>query len=193
VRRKSQVRAASGALLALSIVGVVRLGFAYLDGPPPAHTGGFGEPSCHRCHFDNPVNAPAGELSLVGLPEIYERRRRYRLTVAVARSGMLVSGFQLAARFAEGDRKGQQAGILSPLDDRAAVRRAQPAALDYVQHTEGGTKPSGTDEARWGLEWTAPADGGAIMFHVAGNAANGDRSEFGDFVYALERTTRPIR
>jgi hypothetical protein len=39
----------------------------------------------------------------------------------------------------------------------------------------------------WRVEWTAPDDAaGAVIFHVAANAANGDKSESGDFIYTTE-------
>ena len=36
---------------------------------------------------------------------------------------------------------------------------------------------------RWSIEWTAPSGGGAVIFNVAANAADGNESADGDFVY----------
>jgi hypothetical protein len=44
--------------------------------------------------------------------------------------------------------------------------------------------------AKWTFEWTAPDDGAAI-FHLTGNAANGDDSPLGDFIYAASKRTTP--
>ena len=81
----------------------------YPEGPPPAHTGGFGEPTCQACHADNPLNAPGGSLALRGLPAVYAPATAYRVTITLRRPGLGRAGFQLAARFATGD----QAGSLS--------------------------------------------------------------------------------
>src|SRR5690606_8758969 len=60
---------AAGACALLVAAAGVRL--PYPDRPPPAHTGGFGEPTCQQCHFDAPLNDPGGALYVEGLPERY--------------------------------------------------------------------------------------------------------------------------
>jgi hypothetical protein len=156
----------------------------YKDGPPPAHTGGFGEPTCRECHADADLNAYGGTLLLGGVPPTYEPGRSYDLAVTLRRAGMLRAGFQLAARFAEGERAGTQAGSLEPADQRAKVLRDSTSGVLYLEHTFAGTTIAG-DSARWRLRWTAPGDArGAVVFHLAANAANDDDSPFGDFIYA---------
>jgi hypothetical protein len=54
-----------------------------------------------------------------------------------------------------------------------------------------GTVPVSADTARWRLLWTAPNDGGTIVFHAVANAANADDSPLGDFVYAASASSRP--
>ena len=63
------------------------VGAVYLDGPPPGHTGGFGEPTCAVCHFDVPEPDPAGGLVIEGVPEAFTPGERYLLTVAAAAAG----------------------------------------------------------------------------------------------------------
>lgn len=152
----------------------------YPEDPPTAHTGGFGEPTCQRCHFDQPVNAPGGVLALGGVPEAYAAGRRYRLTVQLAKPAQRRGGFQMAVRFADGT----QAGILEPQDDRVAAVWEDSSAVQYAHHTDAGTRLAAPDTAQWMLAWTAPAEAeGRVVFHVTANAANDDASEFGDFVY----------
>ena len=151
--------------------------------PPPAHTGGFGEPTCEACHMGNPQNDPAGAVELRGVPQAgYEPGRAYRVTVHVRRPGMAAGGFEIAARGTAGADSGQGAGTWRALDDRVAITTHRGVA--YAHHTELGAAPS-ADSASWTLEWTAPAAPGRVVFHVAANAANGDRSQFDDYVYAL--------
>ena len=163
----------------------------YPDRAPPAHTGGFGEPSCRQCHFDGEPEAPDGQLTVAGVPEVYRPGGTYRVTVRVAKPEMLVGGFQLAARFAEGPLRGKQAGSLRALDGRAQVVVDSASGVQYASHTKPGTEQTAHWAAEWALEWTAPAEAsGPVVFHAAANAANGDESQLGDFVYLKELATR---
>jgi len=172
----------------------------YADGPPPGHTGGFGEPTCHRCHFDGEVDAPGGELRIEGVPERYASGRRYELIVVLERdSGMARAGFQLAARRAAGERAGLPAGALEAVDPCVQVvagegpevpKVGREAGLRYASHTETGSRVEGEGRARWRVLWRAPADSTGVVFHAAANAANGDASEFGDRVYTARVLTR---
>lgn len=154
----------------------------FLDGPPPAHTGGFGEPTCAECHFDVPEPDPAGSLVIEGLPEAYSAGARYLLTIRLQRPDMGRGGFEIAARYGEGAAQGKQAGALHTSGARVAV--TEHDGVDYVHHTAEGTQTRGSDTAAWQVEWTAPAQpAGSVVFHVAGNAADGDESQLGDHVY----------
>jgi hypothetical protein len=96
------------------------------------------------------------------------------------------AGFQLAIRFAEGEAAGEQAGTLAAAGDRATVT-VSPAdsrpGVAYAHHTRAGTSLVSPDSAVWRLEWVAPPHGGAVLVHVAANAANDDASEFGDRIH----------
>lgn len=159
------------------------------DGPPPAHTGGFGEPTCRHCHSDADLNEPGGTLAVDGVPTSYEPGRDYELVVTLRRAGMLRAGFQLAARFAEGAAAGTQAGDLAPVDNRTQVVPDSVTHVRYIEHRLTGTAvDSGT--GGWVFRWTAPRDPrGPVVFHVAGNAANDDDSPLGDFIYTTSVRT----
>lgn len=173
-------------LAGFAALGAVR----YADGPPAAHTGGFGEPTCLRCHADAPPNDGAARLTLDGGPETCAPGQSYPLTLRLARAEMARAGFQMSARFATGPSAGEQAGALSAADDRVQVvaGRARTAAgdstlVEYAQHTVPGTRLVGTDSAAWTIGWTVPEEAtGPVVFHVAANAANDDDSEFGDHI-----------
>ena len=100
-------------------------------------------------------------------------------------------GFQVAARYEGSGAPGKAAGTWRTLDDRAAITPGS-GAIPYVHHTEAGTAPS-ADSASWTVEWTAPADAAPVVFHVAANAADGDMSQFGDYVYARGFVRGPAR
>lgn len=176
MRRLAAVAIAAGALpLALA---------AHPEGPPPAHTGGFGEPTCAACHAGEPERRDTTALRIDGLPGAYEPNRTYRLRVRLLHDGLARAGFQLAARFAE---DGKQAGTLASADKRAAV--LEHAGVQYAQHTLAGSAAAG-NSASWTVEWTAPACGRAVTINVAANAGDDDASPLGDVVYAY-RTRIP--
>ena len=93
--------------LCAGMVSAIVLAATYLDDPPVAHTGGFGEPTCHRCHADNALNDGRTRVVL-DRPDRYEAGRSYDLAVGVRHPQMMTGGFQLSARVASGPREGQQ-------------------------------------------------------------------------------------
>ena len=172
-------------LLLLSGIVVCVCGLAYLDQPPPAHTGGFGEKTCYQCHFDGELNEPGGTLELQGVPAHYVPGQTYTLSVQLARPALEHGGFQLSVRHAEGTYRGKQAGTFSSDGQRVGLSRKD--AVQYLNHTEAGTAPQTSDSIEWTFAWKAPpVDHGPVVFHLAANAANGDASEFGDAIYTLE-------
>jgi hypothetical protein len=182
------------AVPALLLAGLPAFVLRFATEPPVAHTGGFGEPSCHTCHFDEPLNDPAGKIVVEGVPDRYLPGERYQLVVRLSRPGQARSGFQLSSRFASGPDAGAQAGGLHPPDDRVSISETV-AGTQYASHNLAGTRPASDSVAEWRLEWTAPDDGGSVVFHVAGNAGNGDDSPFGDFIHtdSLVSTSRKPR
>ncbi len=163
----------------------------YADGPPPGHTGGFGEPTCHACHDEFEMNEPGGELLVQGLPDGYRPGSTYVLTVMLREEATTRAGFQAAVRYASGSSVGRQAGHLVPLDGRTTVRADAESGTEYVQHTTEGTDVAVPGLAVWSFEWRAPAAADPVVLHLAGNAANGDNSPFGDLVYQVVRTLEP--
>ena len=131
------------------------------------------------------MNEPGGELRVDGLPEAYAPGETYTLDVRVAHEAMERGGFQMAARFAEGADEGGQAGHFAAEAD-VVVESAE--GVEYVRQRAADPAP---DSARWLVRWTAPDTAeGPVAFHAAANAANGDESPFGDYVYAWEGVAR---
>jgi hypothetical protein len=178
-------------LTALAATGVAASRL-YRDAPPPRHTGGFGEPTCAACHFDNPFDDGVGEVRISGFPDEYEPGEKYRITIEVRRPGLALGGFQAAIRHASGAQTGRPAGEMRAVDDRVAV--VEPDSVSYLQHTLAGTTLE-DGVARWTFEWTAPLHkvGGDVVLNAAANAANGDNSEFGDYIYLAAILSRAPR
>jgi hypothetical protein len=153
----------------------------HLAAPPPAHTGGFGEPTCQACHDEFDLNVE-GRVLIVGLPDAPEPGTTYPLAVELHSVEMGAAGFALSARFADGPRRGEQAGLLEPMDARTAVTPGGNGVA-YLHHTAEGTATPDPARVRWDFAWTAPDEAEAVVFHVAANSANGDNSPLGDLVY----------
>ncbi len=160
---------------------------AHVIGPPPGHTGGFGEPTCRICHEGEALNAFGGRVSILGLPDQWVGGARYVLTVALEAPETSAAGFQLSARFAEGPDRGRAAGEFVALSPRVTVTSGE-TGQPYAHHTQDGSRPPDDTGSTWLVEWTAPAAGAPVVFHVAANSGNGDNSPLMDLIYVAERT-----
>ena len=129
-------------LLAFAALGldVAPRASGYADGAPSGFSGGFGEPSCHACHFHAALNSGPGRVTIAGVPDRFKPGEQYPLTITLTRPDMKLGGFQLTARFKDG---GAQAGSLAPdagelerlrIDVRSGVRYVQPAPEGHVGH-----------------------------------------------------------
>jgi hypothetical protein len=136
--------------------------------------------SCYQCHWDNPLNDPAGQISLSGIRETYYPGERYLITVAIAHPELVKGGFQMSARFEDG----RNAGAFRNVDELTAAVPDEDGRITYIQHTAMGSRKVPGGKAQWEVEWTAPVGTGArVIFHLAANASNGDASPLGDFIY----------
>ena len=161
----------------------------HIEGPPPGHTGGFGEPTCAACHFGAPLNEPGSALEVAGLDGGYRPGQRHPVTVRFESFDMLAAGFQGSFRFADGERRGAGAGEVRPLDDRVTVVRGENGT-EYVQHTRAGSTPT-DGVAEWTFEWRAPETDAPVVLHLAANSGGGDDSPLDDLVYTLSITIPP--
>lgn len=154
--------------------------------PPPGFTGGFEEPSCVACHVGNAINAFDGHIRIEGLPDRYTPGAEYLLTVVLEAEGTAVAGFQISARYTDGDRRGRNAGALHPADARSQV--TDSASVSYLHQNAAGSVAFGGFGSSWSLIWIAPDTGDRVTINVAGNSGNADNSPLGDLVFTTERT-----
>ena len=159
----------------------------YRDGPPLAHTGGFGEPTCSACHGGRDVNTGSGTVGIDGFPSSYRTDSTYTIVVSIVQADMVLSGFELAIR----DSLGNGLGTLGTMNPAVVVSTSE-AGVEYAHHSRQGSTHAYPDSARWSLRWTAPGyAAGPAVLNLALNAANGDNSEFGDDIYVSEQVTHP--
>ena len=161
--------------------------FAFSFDPPDEKTGAPNESTCMDCHTGNGLNASGGSLMLT-IPETYEPNEVYTIVVNLSRTGQMRWGFEMTALDANGSRAGTFAA-----DAAENTQVSETNSKQYIQHTSIGTAQGTTDANSWTFQWTAPAaDIGPITFYTAGNAANGDFSTTGDYIYTTQSESAPL-
>ena len=154
------------------------------DAPPPAHTGGFGEPTCLTCHMGD-ANDPRGALE-ISAPAYYTPGATYEIRVRLKHPELAAGGFELSVR----DTAGRQAGRF--ITDTASVAVTTLNDVLYVHHVRASTRPTG-DSISWSFDWVAPDNTNPLVIHVAANAGNDDESPLGDFVYVRSDSVAGVR
>ncbi|MDA0204709.1 MAG: hypothetical protein O2795_05095 [Acidobacteria bacterium] len=187
VPRKTRSTVLWKSLLGLATCSVLL--YAFSEGPPSEHTGGFGEETCTECHIDTPVNTGPGGIIISGAPIAYMSGVVYPITVRVEDPGAdrMRWGFQLSAR----TQGGVQAGNLTPTDGFTQLAETFNN-IQYIEHTEDGTRLGMSAGADFLFNWTAPDTVvGPVVFNAAGNASNASGDEFGDRIYSTALTVPP--
>jgi uncharacterized protein (TIGR03437 family) len=150
--------------------------------PPLQRTGGFSEQTCVACHSGTPLNVGPGNVT-IGAPASYVPGTTSPITVTIQSSSIdrRKWGFELSARF----RDGRQAGSFAAVGP-TAVQTA--SGIQYAVHQPAQTTPAGTSSFAYTVNWTAPSDtsGADIVFNAAANAANGDSTSAGDYIFSAE-------
>src|SRR5215831_3924585 len=157
---------------------------------PAGYTGAPGElGDCTSCHDSFGVaNVGAGRVTIGSDPGVYQPGQSYTLTVTVQDPKGHRWGFEMTAI----DNSGAPAGTFSPLDSNTLTLSGGPALMgrQYIQHTDEGTFLGTTVGHTWQMRWTAPSsDIGTVRFFAAGNAANGDCTNQGDYIYTTTATS----
>lgn len=152
----------------------------YLDGPL---TGGFGELTCHSCHFDYDLNmTDRGSLTVDGLNDFYIPDHTYELKVTIQSEQLEKGGFQMTSRFEDGS----QAGSFNWDGDRLMYTPSIDSDVQYIQHSQKGTSVTNPRTVEWIFNWIAPNSTEPVLFNIAANAGNDDDSAFGDWIYTKE-------
>ena len=148
--------------------------------------GGLNCTACHRTYA--PANSdPRGSVVISTGP--YAPGVKQTVMVTVSHPLQKRWGFQLIARLASDET--QQAGTFA-VDDIVRVRCTNTAdapcsgAVEYAEHKDAPFTAVGAGYT-FMVTWTPPATNvGDVHFYAAGNAANGDGSFNGDYVYTTK-------
>ncbi len=156
--------------------------YGFSSGPPDGVAGN--PPSannCTICHVGFPVNSGDGALELVGVPTAPVVGVTYDLIVRLQDLGQARWGFELTVL----DANDQPAGELIASDPVNTQLSETPGNPTYLKHTSLGTAPGSSGPQEWTFQWLATSSD-PVVFYAAGNAANNDASQFGDYIYTIE-------
>ncbi len=148
--------------------------------PPSGYTGAPGESTCAAsgCHDTNATINNSSFLALTSVP-----------------SGLFTSGYTPGQAYnitlnhnATSARYGFGLTVLDQLNNLLAGSITITAPTTTELLLNGGREYLGHENANttnaWSFQWTAPAAGtDTVVFYVAGNAANGNNSDSGDFIH----------
>ncbi len=165
----------SGLLLLLA-----PLAGASSSGPPDGLTGAPGEGTCHGCHASFPLNSGDGVLSIEG-PEHYLAGQTYTVTVTRDDPGQTRWGFEISPL------EIGECAIIDPINTQLSISQGK----SYVKQTSAGTFNGTQGPVSWSFDWTAPSVNppDEVIFYAAGNAANGNGSTGGDYIYTTTFTS----
>lgn len=167
-------------------------------GPALRLTGAPGDNplACTQCHNSSPLNSGKGSVRVVFPGASYQPGMTYRMRVELRDPDQQRWGFQLTARLASDPANSAAGDLIPPGDLTRAVcgnGAAKPCTsnnqIQLIMHTVAGTRTGIRNGADFEFDWTAPPAGaGAVSFYVAGNAANGDGTNQGDYIYTSSLT-----
>ena len=156
---------------------------AYSTGPPNGMTGAPGEGTCHNCHATFPINSGNGAFAIDG-PITFQGGQTYTISIQISDPGQRRWGFE----FTPLDQ-----GTIT-ITDATHTQLSQSGQNGYVKHTSAGTYDDTPDgPTTWSFDWTAPTTPPAsITFYAAGNAANSNSANTGDYIYTTSFTTNLV-
>jgi uncharacterized protein (TIGR03437 family) len=172
--------------------------FSFSVGPPQGRTGApaDGGQTCAVCHRGAEVNDGVGRLAITVAN--YSPGVRQTIRVTLTHPTARRWGFQLTARLASDPTK--KAGTFtSNAETQVRCGLTGPGLapcgdqLEFVEHVAAGTAAESPESRTWEIDWTPPESNvGDIVFYAAGNAANNNGANSGDFIYTATATINAV-
>ncbi len=167
----------------------------FSGGPPDARTGapfaaaGTFEATCNSigCHSTFATNSGDGSFA-INAPSIYLPGDTLTINIALADPGQMRWGFEMTAL----DSNRLPVGELLVVDPvRVQKTVVLSTGREYLKHRSTGTDAFVANTAPgWTVRWVAPLDTvGDVTFFAAGNAANNNGVNSGDFIYTTSSST----
>ncbi len=162
----------------VSVIAFASIAVAFSTGPPNERTGAPGEGTCADCHGN--LNVGDGRI-VVQADSPYVPGETVDVTVWVRDPGQIRWGFELTVL----DGNNLPVGDLIVTEPTRTQVSVAGNGRQYIKHTALGTDNGTPDESPgWSFQWASPAvDPGSVTFYIAGNAANGNFANTGDFIY----------
>ena len=198
--QRRQIRIAQFGALAIALPVLL---LAFISGPDAGVSGVPEEDTCSDCH-----RGPSGGGNVtVTFPgtNTYSPGAKQHLVVTVTDSTAVRWGFQLTARLS--NNPAAQAGSFTAGADgytqlvcTQANFRSQVFgnacstngfALQYIEHTQAGTRMGTKGPVTYEFDWTPPANVGNVTVYVSSTGANGDNTSAGDHVYNARYVLTP--
>jgi hypothetical protein len=155
------------------------------------HNGSPGEMTCAKstCHTSFTLNSGPGSVSInaVGMTNWqYVPGQTYTIQVTVAQTNFGLFGFGFEALLGSG----ANAGTLTPgIDNHALNATVLGNSRKTITHDldDGLSANSHT----FTFTWLAPATAVPVTFYAAGNAANNNNTDQGDYIYTTSQALTP--
>jgi len=147
------------------------------SGAPAGRTGAPGDLTCADggCHVSNAVNTGDGSVVIEG-PATFAIGTPVDLIVRASKPGAARFGFQITVR----DMNGSMTGTFEVTDGTQFA----DFGLSTAYLTHASLAPRAPDTYQWTVRWNPPTENATdVTFYASGNAANGDDTNFNDFIY----------
>lgn len=154
--------------------------------------GSPGEGTCASgsCHNSFELNSGPGSVSIdiigLGAGNTYVQGQNYQVSVTVSQSGFGLFGFGLEAL----QSSGANAGLFTP-GSGSHIMNATVAGNSRATVAHLDNSGFSTGSRTWSFSWTAPSAPIPVTFYAAGNAANSNNGDGGDYIYTTSLEVMP--
>ena len=151
-------------------------------------TGSPGENTCNTtgCHNTYQLNSGGGSVKITSSNLTnwsYTPGQIYSITVTVSKTGLKLFGLGFEALTSTN----ANAGTLTA-GTGTVLKSANVSGVSRTSVTQAKNGGASTDAHAFTFTWKAPAtDVGKVTFYCAGNAANSNGSESGDYIYTTSQ------
>jgi hypothetical protein len=137
----------------------------------------------------NVLNSGDGVLDITA-PLDYSAGDTLSIVISLAKTGQSRWGFEATVL----DLSDQPVGEFLVTDPTNTQAEIDIGGRHYIKHTLTGTSDNTPNVAPgWSFKWIAPATpAGHVVFYVAGNAANSNDFNTGDFIYTTSKTVEQV-